>query len=1221
MNKPSFLRSFLWVFLLFNSTMYAQSALSGNPQGSVHGTIRAVSVGRHHSVVLRAASLDLVVRRNNEDVVLSSAATDNSGNFRLVSGAFPEQPYLDVNAVGFAPNRFPLKKLLHGEGLLLPDLFLDRGVVVTAKVNAEKAAEAPVWLLAFPLTEAQRVIDLDGKPLLKAKFDSEGELALPHVAPGLYGFVVTDHFARFRPQVQIWRVGRDNVVLPKFQLRAGTDLSLTMKAKAKSSVDGQLIAGFGRWHPDGGAEYRFRKRVSFVASKEGVASIKLNHLPPAVCEVWLQSNDQATKGRFLPDATQKTLTWLPAAVVSGQISVPLPSAPWDKSTILVGGRAAKLGKRGQFECAGLPAGSHSVFVHIPGFPAITNRRVVLKSGEERRNFHLTPDIGSRLTGETRNPDLKRVPHVWVGCDQDETDPRFLGRYFQGVSESDGNYSIDGLAPGKFNVYLRPPTDAISHEQEVDLEKGVSASVNLRFAKGGSGGGTLLSAEKKPVPFARVQLIERPVPLSYVIGNQRQPRITAPILYQAITDLNGEYQFHGIRPGRHALVFEARGEASEIAHDINITAGVNRSGFDWQLQPTDSLLLKLPFDIPFRLRSVDHDLIERWMIRPFGSAECRVSALPPGSYKLEPLPLHLAGSTFAKDAPNYIEWRPGSLASTVTVPNTTGFAARVMPDLFLATRTIRLTIGEEFPPDTERVELTAFPLASAHPLDPIRLEYPANLSEFEITLPRGLWFLRASSPSRGAGSTGPFSLGRGFEEENPKPMSLDVAARGIAIGFVDLVRQESEQDDGVLVTAIEDHGELIRPWKLTTPKVPLSETGDLRFEDLPSGSSVIRIFGPQALIEVPVDCESFELTDLRRLVPGLPAALNLNFSTTAFLDNTLTSVDEKKPLQRRTSLLPGSFVFDFHMPWGDVESSGVWSLRQPLELEGGDVLLGNEDLSPRGRVSLKGSLRVDSLNLPFCAIELIPVLGDAYDTSRAILRGRTTRLGAFQFTKIIPGEYAFVFTFSDERGRPYQIALPLVLPDRNTTLTEIVRIRTRAMTVLTFDLGDGAPGEGALVRVLRTDLRGLGTSTVFRGKIEEIARGVADDNGEVTFRSMPLGTYDIEISRRGRVTEILPGVDLGIGSGALALQAAVSTGFGARIQILDQEKIPVEGAECFLFDKKGFRVLSDVLLQTNAKGMLFLNDLAPQALSLFAKAPGFPSQQLDDVEIKARDRRI
>ncbi|MFT7619271.1 MAG: hypothetical protein ACI97A_002921, partial [Planctomycetota bacterium] len=47
----------------------------------------------------------------------------------------------------------------------------------------------------------------------------------------------------------------------------------------------------------------------------------------------------------------------------------------------------------------------------------------------------------------------------------------------------------------------------------------------------------------------------------------------------------------------------------------------------------------------------------------------------------------------------------------------------------------------------------------------------------------------------------------------------------------------------------------------------------------------------------------------------------------------------------------------------------------------------------------------------------------------------------------------------------------------------------------------------------------------------------------------------------------------------------------------------------------------VLLQTNAKGMLFLNDLAPQALSLFAKAPGFPSQQLDDVEIKARDRRI
>ncbi len=1188
-----------------------------SPAGRVWGRVKAV--GAPDGV--KVAHVSLVVHRGERDVRISEGVTDERGRFRLDCGPIPERPQLRVEALGLAPQQWTLKELTQGEGLLVPDLVLDKGVAVSMSVDAVLAAEAPVWILVFPLATHQRVIDLAAPPVLKARFDQEGQVTLPHVAPGLYGFVVTDFFSRFRPELVVWQVGHDSVDLPLVALRPGSAVVMELTARARQSISGQLVAGFGRWHPEGGEEYRFRRAIVAKANSEGDARIVLGQLPPSMCEIDLTAGNNISRLRTLPGSGRHRVSWYPGASVVGQITTPLNFSAWDTVHVRVGGRLARISKSGQFICEGLRAGSYRVYAFAPGFPAITHRRVVLADSEARRDFRLTFVAGTQVSGETRNSTLKRVPYTWVGFGSRDADPRFLGRYFQSMSDGAGVYDLRGLSAGRFIFYLRPARGFYSREDSVDLAQGVSARHHLRYLKAGRGGGKLLGPDKKPIANARVELLELPTPLSALVGDRAQARNSQPIVHQSMTNKEGDYSFDGLRPLRHALLFRPIGSAPEVAAEVEITVGSNASGFDWRIDPPPALFLDLPIDSPFRLRSTDHPFIDRWLYRPVGSGPVLVSSLERGLYRLEPLAVAASNWRLAKRRLNYVEWQRGNLSSLASVPAYEPTKVIAVPLLTLLPHEIRLFVGDELPGKNERVELTAYPLNAARPLQPYRLEFPKSLAKFTVDLPRGNWIIRARSARGARGATGPISIGRGFEDPDEEPTTLNLEAPATAIGFVDLVKRESEEDEGVYVSVDESSRDLIQPWRIPVRRVPLSETGEMRIDGIPSGDAVLRIFGPQAWIDVPMESRSFELKDLRRLVPGLPAALSLQFKPETLMDVSLEGASGSLAMSRRKTLLPGRYALASSPDWVKSVSTGVRSLRRVVDLRSGDIAFGKSNISLNSRVAMRGSIGVDAGHLRFWTIKLIPILSDAYDVGRMILAGRTDQVGAFRFKGIPSGDYAFRFDYRDEIGRTYQISLPLYLAPGSQVQKQDVHIRTRALTVLAYDEGNGEANENALVRILRTDLRGLGASTVFRRDIEVVTQGLADNTGEVIVRSLPIGTYDIEVSQQGRVCSFVKGLNLSEGSGPITVRAIAKGGSSVVVDLKDEESNPVVGAACFLFAKDKTRVHGPTTLRSNALGRVFLDDLKEGTYAFYMFGPGFPTQRLQDLVIEATDQKI
>ncbi len=1210
----SFRHRYSWAFLIIFS-LSSLACGQRSPAGYVHGRVKSLLLGAG----IANARLSVRVRRGDRDEVVKSGGSDERGAFRIRAGAMLGQPRLRIEADGLAPREIVLKSLKNAEGLLLPDIILDPGVSVGLEVDASLASAAPIWVHAFSLQEDQRLIDLETEPLLKGRFGQDGRLVFPHMAPGLYGFVVTDYFARFRPELIVWRVGLEKVHLPPVLLRGGHPLELTMPTGGSEVVEGQLIAGFGRWPREGGEEYRFRTRLFSRGDGKGKAKISIEHLPPSVCRIDLETKGKVATFELLPGSEIREVVWEKSCSVRGQLSSPLGRLDWESATLVIGGRRIKVDKAGRFYCQGMLPGRHKVFAQVPGAPSISNRLVVLASGESRSDFLLRFESGSRVSGETRNKDLKRQSYVWVGYQSVGDDIRFLGTYYQGISDGQSNYEISGISAGHHIFYLRAEGNSVSRFDEIDLEDGVAAAQNLRLIQGGFGKGEIKWPDGSPVARARVQLVEQPVPLKMVLTRAFAGTPSTLKVVETLTDDNGTYSMEGIRPGSHLLVIRPRHGANEVGGTVSTSAGENRSGFDWQVNPPEPLTLDLPVGTPMCLKSQEHSFIERWLYRRPEDGPVEVHCLPRGTYVLSPLALHESNWPLAKKNFNYVEWQGTSLESLASTSAMRAIKVVSMPDLLLSEVEIRLFIGGEFPLDQEKVELTAYPLGASRPLQPVRLEYPSKLSHFKLSLPRGLWLIEARALDRGRGNSGPFSLARGFEssghEHSKEPLTIDLLTSATVFGFVDLKKGESESGAGVSVSAHQRHDELIRPWRRSKSIVPLSETGELRFERLPPGPSYLRVFGDAAYLDVPLDCEPYDQKDIRRLVPGLPAALVLDLPDMEIRDSAIFGQDSSGPLDDRAFLLPGTYGIRSPSLWYEKESTGIWSSTQVVNLASGDVAIGENTLRKGGRSSLRGDLRVDATILSHWPVTLFPIQNDAHDVSRPIVRGRSDADGVFRFSGLASGEYAFQMRYRDEFERPYNLTFPLFLDDRALTTKQNIRLRTRSLTVIAFDQGEGAPGARALVRILRTDLRGLGATTVFRRRIEEVARGLTDDTGEVIFRSLPIGTYDIVVTRRGRVATVTKGVDLSSGSGAILVRAPGEKGKALGVLLQDDEGNPIEGATCFLYSADDMRVHGDILLQSDKQGRVLLCDLAEGTYRFYMQSPDFPTQRLDDLVVE------
>ncbi|HSK76092.1 MAG TPA: carboxypeptidase-like regulatory domain-containing protein [Thermoanaerobaculia bacterium] len=181
---------------------------------------------------------------------------------------------------------------------------------------------------------------------------------------------------------------------------------------------------------------------------------------------------------------------------------------------------------------------------------------------------------SRVSGRTLGPDEKPVPGARVVLmEMQETNrggrsSQMPGRFEQAVTDEDGAFVFEGVAPGPINLSAMAPRRQNAELQGLEVRAGQElANVDLVLAPAATIEGRILSPTGRPVPGAEVVVQEAGE--NGMIGFAR---------LRATADGDGFYVLDGVPPGPRTLAASAEGYRRSV-RDLDVKAGENALDFD------------------------------------------------------------------------------------------------------------------------------------------------------------------------------------------------------------------------------------------------------------------------------------------------------------------------------------------------------------------------------------------------------------------------------------------------------------------------------------------------------------------------------------------------------------------------------------------------------------------------------------------------------------------
>ncbi len=203
--------------------------------------------------------------------------------------------------------------------------------------------------------------------------------------------------------------------------------------------------------------------------------------------------------------------------------------------------------------------------HGEGVPGRPGRRRRRRGGDDdgrgrdpRRARKHAEGAGHRREVGTRRPGGDRR-----GLRRTRAAPAFPGAGFGGdlVTDVDGRFEVEGLAPGRVKVSVQHP-DYTERTESVELKEGGS-SVEVALSRGSSLGGVVLSETRQPMPGAEVALEGANAP-GRGFGSGES----------ATTDASGRFRFDHLSPGRFTLRASVPGQSTEPVEAV-LVAGESK----------------------------------------------------------------------------------------------------------------------------------------------------------------------------------------------------------------------------------------------------------------------------------------------------------------------------------------------------------------------------------------------------------------------------------------------------------------------------------------------------------------------------------------------------------------------------------------------------------------------------------------------------------------------
>jgi RNA polymerase sigma-70 factor (ECF subfamily) len=268
----------------------------------------------------------------------------------------------------------------------------------------------------------------------------------------------------------------------------------------------------------------------------------------------------------------------------------------------VGGNVvAESGPDGAFEIRG--AGDHGLFLsaRAPGY-APSSQLVVKRRPDEVVRLVL-PSAGGAVRGRVLGPDGRPVPRAWVMAGAREFTRSHVAPPppARARTAEDGAFAVEGVAPGRVPVLVRAPPFA-PREEAVDVAAGRASDVVIRLEAGALLGGSVTSADGRPIARAHVRL-----------GDHDMDAYSSDLgLLAARTRDDGSFAIEGAPAGEHVVHIDA-GDRGREKRTVVLAAGE-----ETRLDVT----LAAPLRFAGRLRYSDGTPLARAMlvIRPGGRTE-------------------------------------------------------------------------------------------------------------------------------------------------------------------------------------------------------------------------------------------------------------------------------------------------------------------------------------------------------------------------------------------------------------------------------------------------------------------------------------------------------------------------------------------------------------------------------------------------------------------------
>ena len=280
------------------------------------------------------------------------------------------------------------------------------------------------------------------------------------------------------------------------------------------------------------AEGRFR--VTLRASRPVEVRISAQGLAPKTIDRAIPGRPidvTLAKGRSVEGTVRDAVSGDPV----GGVRVAVGAVPfWGfGSEPRLGANETRTDGKGRFRLGGLGTAPISLAASAPGY-ALASRAGV-KAGS-RVELLLLPGLSIR--GLVLGPDGKGVPEAKVVAEPDLPTASLAGPV---TSDANGRFALAGVTPGTYRVFGHAPKLGASLVEEVSVEAGSDARVDLRLGPASDVVGRAVGPDHKPVP-ANVVATD--------LDGHAAAAIPAALHAEAAPD--GRFRLSGLPPGSHAL---------------------------------------------------------------------------------------------------------------------------------------------------------------------------------------------------------------------------------------------------------------------------------------------------------------------------------------------------------------------------------------------------------------------------------------------------------------------------------------------------------------------------------------------------------------------------------------------------------------------------------------------------------------------------------------------